>query len=87
LATVNILLRYGPDINHNNHAGNTALMLAAEQGNLDVVKRLLQVKANAHHINLRRENAVDLARRNGHDKIASYIDENKGSGGLLDFMR
>ncbi|MCG8063725.1 MAG: ankyrin repeat domain-containing protein, partial [Candidatus Thiodiazotropha endolucinida] len=85
--TVDILLRYGPDLNHYNHAGNSALMLAAEQGNMEVVKRLLEVKADAHHLNLRRENAFDIARSNGHDKVADYIDKNKGSGGLLDFMR
>jgi hypothetical protein len=30
---------------------------------------------------------MDLARHHGHDEVADYIDENKGSGGLLDLMR
>jgi hypothetical protein len=51
------------------------------------VKRLLEVKVDAHHLNHRRENAVDLALHNGHLDVANYINKNKGSGGLLDLMR
>ena len=51
------------------------------------MKRLLEMKANAHHLNLRRESAEDLARQGNHDEVAEYIEANKGSGGLLDLMR
>jgi hypothetical protein len=48
---------------------------------------LLETKADARLINLRRENAEQLASQAGHDAIAAYIAENKGKGSLLDLMR
>jgi ankyrin repeat protein len=87
LKTLNTLLRYSENLEHRNLAGNSALMLAAELGHLVIVKRLLEVNANAHHLNRRRESAYDLAKQGNHDEVAEYIEANKGSGGLLDFMR
>jgi hydroxymethylglutaryl-CoA reductase len=62
-------------------------MLAAQQGHLPIVKRLMEMNASAHHLNLNRARATDLAKQGNHDEVARYIEANKGSGGLLDFMR
>lgn len=50
LGAVNVLLRHGLDPNDRNqddNAGDTVLMAAAKNGHTDVVKRLLEVKADA----------------------------------------
>ncbi len=53
--------------------GITALMIAAQEGNLPVVKVLLTSKADVEKAAADGKKAIDFARENGHTEIAELI--------------
>jgi ankyrin repeat protein len=60
-ATVALLLAHGADSNVSNSVGNTALMSAAKNGNLDIVELLLSHGADVHARDRRNYTAIIFA--------------------------
>lgn len=58
--------------------GYTALMIASEHGNQDMVKFLVENGANVNAINVERNNAIMLASKGGHMEIVKLLAENGG---------
>lgn len=54
---------------------HTALMRAAENGNLEIVKYLIEHRANVNLHNWARETALMFAARNGHLDVVKYLIE------------
>ena len=61
-------------MNTRDDAGETALMLAAEVGNVKAVKRLLNAGADRTLLNKEGKTAVDLAREQGHDRVVALLE-------------
>ncbi len=70
-----MLIRGGANVHYQNDRGQTALMMAAESGNIDLVKLLLSAKANVTERDKFGYNAPDYARKNGHENIVAYLKE------------
>ena len=77
--TISTLLEYGINIDAENQ-GWTALQLAALNGHMDIVSILLNKGANSSILNRERKTALDIARDEGHDKIAAIIIETEFQG-------
>ena len=77
--TISTLLEYGIDIDAENQ-GWTALQLAALNGHMDIVSILLNKGANSSILNRDSKTALDIARDEGHDKIAAIIIETEFQG-------
>ena len=77
--TISTLLEYGINIDAENQ-GWTALQLAALNGHMDIVSILLNKGANSSILNRERKTALDIAREEGHDKIAAIIIETEFQG-------
>lgn len=68
------VLKHGADVNiKNSSTQKTALMEAAEGGNLEIVKLLLEHGALAAELNSDGMSAMDLARSNGHFDVSTEI--------------
>ncbi|CAG9326135.1 unnamed protein product [Blepharisma stoltei] len=61
------------DINCSTEIDQTALMLASARGFLEIVKFLIEIKADIHHEDRYRENALSLAVWNSHRDIAVLL--------------
>jgi ankyrin repeat protein len=72
-STLSLLIGRGANIHHENAAGNNALILAAEHGNLSAVKMLLEHGARVHMVNLFGSNAATMAARGGFTETAKAI--------------
>ena len=83
--TISTLLEYGIDIDAENQ-GWTALQLAALNGHMDIVSILLNKGANSSILNRDRKTALDIARDEGHDKIAAIIIETEFQGNNPDLL-
>ena len=69
-----IRARPGLDVNKQGNMGRTALMIAARNGLIEIVKLLLDVKGVDLELKSSRGlTAFDLAKRGGHDEIAEMI--------------
>ena len=77
--TISTLLEYGINIDAENQ-GWTALQLAALNGHMDIVSILLNKAAKSSILNRDRKTALDIAREEGHDKIAAIIIETEFQG-------
>jgi len=77
--TISTLLEYGINIDAENQ-GWTALQLAALNGHMDIVSILLNKGANSSILNKERKTALDIAREEGHEKIAAIIIETEFQG-------
>lgn len=76
--TVELLLERGAEIDRADKAEHfTALMWAAAEGNMDVVKVLLRHGADASLKDVDGDTAASFARKNKHDQVADYIDHYK----------
>lgn len=71
------LLKAGARVNVANTAGFTALMNAANKGNEEIVRLLLEYGANPFAVakGKAKKNALSLAQENGHESIAQLIRE------------
>ena len=83
--TISTLLEYGIDIDAENQ-GWTALQLAALNGHMDIVSILLNKGANSAILNRDSKTALDIAREEGHDKIAAIIIETEFQGNNPDLL-
>ena len=58
---VSALLASGANVNHANHSGNTALMFVCYLGLVDMVRVLLEARADVNMTNVHGETALDMA--------------------------
>ena len=73
--TVKVLLDAGAEINAvDNGEHFTALMMAAAEGNLEVVKLLLEEGADKSMVDTDGESAAHFARLNGHTEIVELLE-------------
>jgi len=72
-------LRLGADVNYSEKQGDTVLMMASWFGKLDIVKLLIERKANIHLKNDNEQNALHYASMRGHVKIVKLLLA-KGAG-------
>jgi ankyrin repeat protein len=90
---LNMLLDAGADINQEDTAGDTALIIAALNGNLDRVRTLLERGANVLHVNGDGKNALQTGASSNNDecvellidhvsKIMSAMNKSIGSGNI-----
>lgn len=73
------MLKTGADFEVTNDLGNTALMLAAEAGNLDIVKELFNFGARLDVQNGYGQTALILATENGCLPVVEWIARNGGA--------
>jgi ankyrin repeat protein len=74
LSLVNLLIENRADLNKANKYGNTPLTVAAVNGYSDKVELLLKAGANKFLKTKKGKNAADLAREEGYDKLAFFIE-------------
>ena len=60
-------------LNEKDKDGNTALILASSNGNVEVVKYLIDSGANVNIKNNECKTALDLAEENGYEEIAEIL--------------
>lgn len=74
---VQLLLQHGAAdfIDEPNHKGNTALMCAAKNGNLDITKLLLQAGAKTSLKNHKGQTALSIAKNKKYQRIAELITQ------------
>ncbi len=70
---VDILLRYGADINTTDEAGRSPLMLAAESGQKEIVGRFLQKNAEIDIQDKQGYTAISLAAHAGNSEIVALL--------------
>jgi len=75
--TVRYLLSKGADINVKTHDGMPALLMAIFEGHSEVVEALLEGGVDAS-VEIDGENALKLAQRKGHTKIAELLLKKSG---------
>ena len=68
-----LLVNAGGHINSPNHTGNTAFMLAANMGHVEVMKALLAHNADSCALNANNENALWIAARDGHIEAVDFL--------------
>lgn len=67
-----------------NHVGNTALLMAAYNGHIEIVKLLIEKGVNINAKNIYDWTALDCAQKKGHKNIVDWLKENGGkSGGAI----
>jgi len=71
------LLRRGMDVNTADQDGNTLMMIAVRENNPDLVRFLLDNRANAQRRNSHGDTALMLAALLGHEDIAKLMLERK----------
>ena len=70
---VEMLLRRGPNVDHQNLLGWTALMSSAFEGKIEVVQLLLQSSAKLDLQNNNGNTALTIARQRGHTEIVRLL--------------
>ena len=73
LAVLQLLLDRRAKIDATEHIGDTALILAAQQGSALSVRELLRRGANKNHMNNNGHTALDKARNNHHDLVIRIL--------------
>lgn len=69
-----LLVKKGAQVNYATPgSGITALMVAAEEGNLQLVKMLLALKADREKVTADGKKAIDFAVKNGHTGIVNLL--------------
>ncbi len=74
-AVIDQLLNFGAYINTRSPEGHTPLMIAAQAGNLDAVKLLLQNRANPYAIDESEQTAANLAEAAGHLDVSELLHD------------
>ncbi len=72
IQTLHIL---GWKVNAYDYDGRTALGIAASEGHLDVVKYLVSHGANPLHRDIRNNDAISDARREGREDVIEYLEK------------
>jgi glutaminase len=72
IQTLHIL---GWKVNAYDYDGRTALGIAASEGHLDVVKYLVSHGANPLHRDIRNNDAISDARREGREEVIEYLEK------------
>lgn len=62
-------------IDRQNENGHTALMMAAREGRLDMVKFLCQHDASLIKTNHKKQTALEIARANGHGEVEAFLKQ------------
>ena len=70
---VEVLLKAGADVNHQDSYGNTALMWAAGNGHANVIHLLLRAGADGNAKNFNGKSALDSAAQRGHPEVVSLL--------------
>ena len=73
LATVQLLLQSGADVNYRDHDGWSAIHRAAEEGHYDVVSLLLKHGANVNGISSYGTSPLHCAANGGHNEIVNEL--------------
>ena len=68
-------LEQGAPINRTDAAGRTALMLAAQRGDVGMARLLLAAGADARRTDRQGVSAIDHARRAGHEALARHLEQ------------
>lgn len=63
------LIKTGVDVDTRDNMGMTALMYAAEKGNVEITEELINARANPYYKNLEKNNFIMIAIINGHFNI------------------
>lgn len=71
---IEFIIDKGADVNCDDEKGVTALIYAAEKGQIDAVKMLLAKGARAA-ANFNQNSALKTAERNGHEEIAALLKQ------------
>jgi len=77
-----LLSRHDIDLNQRDHAGDTALSWAIENGSNETAKRLIDAGADIHVINDAGQNLVQFAKVYGNEAMAAFL-EAQGVGSEL----
>ena len=64
----------GHDIDYKNKNGNTAILIAAQRGDVAGVETLLSLGADPRVVNRSRWNVADVAERFGHESITEVLN-------------
>ena len=67
------LIADGADVDAKDSKGNTVLMIAAFHGHQDIVKALIDAKADVHEEQIMQWNALDYAALQGHQEIEEIL--------------
>ena len=73
LDVLQFLLDRRIDINATEHIGDTALILAAQQGSVRCVRELIKRGANKDHVNIKGQTALDKAKFSNHDLVIRIL--------------
>jgi len=68
-----VLLDHGADPNVRDKFGMTPLHVAAMRGNMDLVRRLVEVGATTEALNCLVKTPADVAEDNEHKDVANYL--------------
>lgn len=69
------LVNAGVKINAKDHSGNTALHLAAGKGEMEMVKKLIELGARADLRNKSSKTPADLAKSQGHAEVGMLLEQ------------
>lgn len=67
------LIKHQAKANHQDKLGQTALIIATEKGNLDMVKRLLEHQVDVQIKDKNGRTALDKAQTKGHTEIVTEL--------------
>lgn len=80
---VKLLIEAGANINIQDESGNTPLHYSAANGKKDVVKYLLDNKADASIVNVKEQKAIDYSNVKGFNEITELILKYAPSGTVV----
>jgi len=78
VAIINLLIGHGADVNKKTSLGETALMIASENGLIQIVRILLSKGANRAYARKDGKTALDLATINLHVDVANILQSTTG---------
>jgi len=73
--TVNLLISHGANVSTHDGTGVTALMFAARDGNIEIIKTLLANGADKTAVDIRGDTALDMAVANGQTDVVKLLSE------------
>jgi ankyrin repeat protein len=74
LLVLKLLLAKGASIDEVNPDGDTALILAVRNGNIDVIQALINGGADPTASNFKAQNSIEIAREKGNTKLAQALE-------------